>query len=285
LLADGVFYGNEYMKALDASGQTSRMNWLKEKGCFYHGLAPKRSFEMLSDPTSPTGIQGNHFIVQQGVAPVDALNDMRRGLSFIGCGEVCQLGQYEAVRDMLGDEKFNAIFSATSSTPLRVCQDLVRNPLLPLCQLQKKDPGPFRPGTIVFFGNVPLYQRKHTNGESAGFFTVCCSREPQLFTSLGLRSSGMSADEIGEVLRRDFNQPSIGASMVSEKVARRIVCDDPSLKEVSLSKEEFSSAGGGQIMLSMQLCAQRVDQLAKQSLRDSCSSYAEWFRREAPYHI
>jgi hypothetical protein len=212
--------------------------------------------------------------------PIDALKAIRRGVSFIGCGEVCQIGVYEAVRDVIGDPKFNAIFGEKTSTRLRIQMVSDENPFQGL--LRPIDREFFRVGDLVHFQNVPLYQYKHVNGEAAGYMTICCSESPLLFTTLGLSPGGVAKQDVAEILRSEFNRPPVGLSIVSEEIARQFHHNriaENALREKRLSHIEFTELGGGAISsLSYEVDAARVDQLAKASFKEACCMYERWFR-------
>ena len=114
LLKSGVFYPNDYFMALETMKQAPRIDQFIKTGTFFHGIAPASHFGMQKDLQKPTGIRPVHFILKPGAKPSEALAAIRQGLSLLSCGETCQIGFYEAIRGVLGTEKFDMLFAADS---------------------------------------------------------------------------------------------------------------------------------------------------------------------------
>jgi hypothetical protein len=187
------------------------------------------------------------------------------------------MGFYEAIRDVLGEQKFNGIFGPNSPSRLQLHFNSLKSPLRRL--YQQKPPESLRSGNFAYFGNVGEYSGKHFNGESVGFCTICCNESPQLFTTLGLSPAGMTKEEIGEALREEFNRPAVGMSIASDGLARRISYNplmEQALRDKTMSKAEFSSKGGGSIRMVFELNAERIAQLATASFQEACDLYASW---------
>ena len=120
LLERGIFYPQEYFKALQATGNVARLRYLLQRDAFYNGYLNPKFFTLAEKADGPSGKMALNFVLRQGADSVAALESIRTGLSLIGCGEVCQLAQYEAVLDLIGPEKFRALFSADTTTSSRL---------------------------------------------------------------------------------------------------------------------------------------------------------------------
>lgn len=285
LLGSGIFYGNEYFEALKSANQKARLEFYLQKGSFYHGLAPSKHFDMLKNSNSPTGILANCFVLKEGVAPSAALDDIRQGLSFIGCGETCQIAYYEAVKDVLGTEKFDILFAANSSTPLTIQFNSGNNPINRLLE-RTSSPKKFVKGRIYQFENTPYYASKHMNGEALGYTTLCCDDTPgkETFTTLGLSPEGMTQAEVGQKMFEDCNRNPIGLEIVTEEVAKRIlstytqkeISQFKKLETYQFSAEDFAEQGGGRIIASCELNAQRITQLANLSVKEARKLFDQW---------
>jgi hypothetical protein len=199
LLTTGIYYGNAYAEALQAKGQTERYNHLRDRGAFYHGFASPKHFTLEPSILSPTGKTPLQFLLKPGVAPSAALDSFRTGIALLDCGSTAQLSYYEALRGVLGQDKFDALFAAGSRTPLRLCPTFMANcPITPLFRLVPSD-APFRRGQYVSFAGIPDYQVKHLNGDATNFNVLC--EDPGMpgnerFIGLGLSGLGMDRSGI-----------------------------------------------------------------------------------------
>jgi hypothetical protein len=224
LLDQGFFYGYEYMKALVALNQKPRCDWFLKKGSFYHGFTSSKCFEMTPSATSCSGIVASRFVLKRGATPCQALDSLNNAITFIGCGEIIQVSEWQALREVLGDDKFNLLFAADSRTPLIIHWDSNDNALV-LC-LTKNHPvsGEFHVGQAVHFANIKLYGFKHVNGEAGGYNALCIDATPrqERFVTLGLDATGMRQEQVRDVLYREFNAPPVGMSIVTPQLAARI---------------------------------------------------------------
>ena len=284
LLNSGIFYPNEYFKALKATNQTARLNFFLNKGSFYHGYLSPKHFEMVKNDSMPTGVQLYFFVLKKGVKPSEALAALRRGPSLIGCGETCEVAYFEAIKDVLGIEKFDLLFSAESSTPLRIDYNSPTNPLVSLIQ-QALSPKTLK-GRIVHIVNTPYYPIKHLNGEARGFNAIVCNETAKLetVTTIGLKPEGSTFAETNETLLQEFNDEPIGMAIVTQEVAQRIIASNPSekirLAEVSknakITMEEFKHQGGGEITFTIEFNAMRITDLANSSLKKARELFNQW---------
>jgi hypothetical protein len=288
LLNAGVFYGNWYFKVLKATNQKARFDFFMKKGSFYHGYASPKHFNMTPNSNLPTGVVATRFVLKEGIKPSEALEAMRQGPSFIGCGEVCQIAYYEAIKDLLGTEKFDALFSAHSSTPLTIQIDsfnALGNPINRLVTTIRAPEKVVR-GQIVFIQNTPYYRVKHMNGDVVGFVAICCDDTSghERFTTLGLRPEGMTRSEVSQVLLKEFNEPPIGMAIVTEEVATRIlrtlrpdqIAISKQYEGAQFSIEELIEQGGGQFLSALEFNVARVTELANRSLPEARALFDQW---------
>jgi hypothetical protein len=287
LLNGGLFYGNSYLNALKVLGQANRLEFFVKKGSFFHGYAPTKFFKMEEDLLSASGYASNRFVIKEGVSPSAAIEAMLTGPSFVGCGETCQLACLKALIDILGVEKFDMLYAADSSTPLTIQLnasgkwDSTQSLLNPKIMTET-----IRKGDIVYFRNISLYSHKHINGEGSGYMTICCDETPgrETFTALGLPPEGVSRKGVCHKLIEEFNAQPVGRDFVTKEAARKICSSYPpselreseSLKDRQISETEFFMQGGGEIVGSFTLNAERIAQLANSSLRGARVLFDQW---------
>ncbi len=284
-LNSGIFYGSAYYKALVKTDQQALLDFHKIKGSFYYGYAPTKHFYMPLNPTFPTGVQPYRFVIYEDVKPSDALEAMRKGPSFLGCGEVCQIAYLEAIKELLGKEKFDCIFAAESSTPLTIQLEL-NNPFN--CLTTNVRPEEIKTGQIVFFQNIPEYKIKHPHDDAQGFWSICCDDTPgkETFTSLGLSADGLKREEVQEALYTEYNNLPMGLETVTKEIADRIL---KTLNPLQLnmikqyaahqvSREEFSIRGGGKITFSVDFNFERIMELANTSTEKARALFTKWVK-------
>lgn len=276
LLGEGCFYPNTYFRLLKDNHQQQRLDYFIKKGSFYYGYASLKHFTIVAH---------NHFILKNDVTPCDGLRAIRKGFTFIGCGEICQMAYYEAIKDAVGEAKFNALFSASSKTPLRFHWDSTQNPLFRLFKF-RLDPNSFSKGELVSFANTQSYQKKHLIGDAQGYNAICCDPTPgqETFTTLGLASKGMTRLQISEKLLSDFNEQPKAIDTVTPELRDRLLKDlspgiiemTRQLKDAQMDKEEFLKTGGGAIAIGCALNVLRIDELARLSLKEAVQRFASW---------
>ncbi len=281
-LNKGIFYGSEYMKALEAQAQHKRLKFLREKGSFSHGYASPKHFDMPPSSDSVTGIKGNCFVIKPGVRPSEGILAMRDGISLIGCGETSLLGLFEGLKAAWGTEKFDTLFARESGTPLIIQFNNWSNPILSLLT-KELFPTSFVKGRIYHFTNAPDYMYKHQNGEANGYSTLCVDDTPgkEKFTTLGLNSEGMTREEISAVLLKELNKTPIGMEIVTDEVAKRIMAAlhplgqerRDSLRDKQYSLEEFQSKRGGSIQLGLGLNMKVITLIASQPIDKALSLF------------
>jgi hypothetical protein len=285
LLDNGIYYPNEYFKALQLMKQSKRIQFLVQNGSFFHGVAPSQHFTMSQNCEMPTGVVPLCFILKQGVSPCAALGAIRRGISFMGCGETCQIAYYEAIREVLGDEKFNFLFSANSSTPLKLHYSTQDNPLL--CVLQDASPSKISKGQMIYFQNSELYPFKHMLGEAQGYSTLCCDDTlgQEKFTGLGLRPEGTTCAGLNQILIECFNADPGSLEIVSSVIGQSIFQKLYSAGQISMFRqnrslqllpERFTESGGGKILGAYELNSARITLLANSSFDEARQLLDKW---------
>jgi hypothetical protein len=281
----GCFYPNDYFNILKRSNQTDRLTFLVTKGSFFHGRAPASCFTMEKNPNSSSGFTSNFFVLKKGVTPSAGLKAIRDGLSLLGCGEICQIAYYEALKSELGEEKFDLLFAADSKTPLSIGFGSSRNPLLPLFLL-KDVPQHFSKGEMVRFENTPYYPIKHINGEASGFNTICCdsTQGQERFTTMGLNSQGSTVQQVKQKLFDEYNDNPISREIMTKEVAKRLFATYSSdylkasaaLELKQMDYQEFSETKGGSIPLSLEMNFERITQLAAEPLESVSKLFNSW---------
>ncbi len=285
-LKKGVFYGNEYYIA----SSTHLPKWcelFKTQGNFYHGIASPGHFVREKNDISATGYS-TKVVIKQNVKPSSALQTFLPGesqkLSFIGCGETCQITYYLALLHILGEKKFDILYGQDSPTPLSIQFDDPSNPLNPFFDIIiDKTVKPLK-GDIVRFKSIDNYYLKHVNGESAGFISMCCEDQGQAkYTTLGLNPSGMTQDEITDVLLKEYNREPFGFVALTEQVAQTIFSnyleDMPviqALKNDQITKQEFLEYGGGEKHIHLRPNAFRITQLQKSTPEKALKLMQKW---------
>lgn len=223
-LRQGCFYPHGYFYLLKAKGQTKRLEWLRDKGCFYHGIAPSKYFDHIDRPSSPTGKKLIAYRVKSGQLPSEALKALRTGLTFLGCGEACQLAQYETLNEFLGDDKFNTLFAADSATPLTMGYNSPFNPLGALSRSLERPVviEKLQPGMVVYMFNTRLYVIKHLTGAAQGDNVMYMGEGK--FLGLGHKPKGSIPEEIAEDLVQKYNLSNdADTTTVTKEVARTIL--------------------------------------------------------------
>lgn len=287
LLNSGCYYPNDYFRLLQEAKQKPRFDYFFNKGSFFHGHASPKHFTMLEAKNKPTGVLANIFVIKKGIQPSDALAALRQGLNFIGCGETCQIAFYEGIKQLIGQNKFNALFAnvQTNLLPFSINWDSLKNPLCCLF-MYSRDTSRYQLGDLVFFANVPLYRQKHINGEASGFFSICVDNTTgsERFTTLGLSPNGSTRQEIKEKLLNEFNTSPIGNAIVPKEIGSRIT-NSYSLKDQEqiarlanrlLSSQEFEEYGGGLAQVRIFIDESRMQQLAQSPIEKACMLFNSW---------
>jgi hypothetical protein len=278
LLASGIHYDCDYYNALLETNQNERLAFFKERNSFFHGYASPKHFKMINDNT-PSGKKVYSFVLMDGVLPSEALRVMKEGLSFIGCGEVCQVAQYSAILDVLGTEKFNALFASDSSTPLIIGRPQ-NNPISRLrYYFMEENPSEVKKGDLVYITNAGSYPYKHYRGIARGFNAICVdnTKGSEKFTSLGLSPEGMTRDQIVDVLIAEYNKPAQPLAGLTERtkelllklIGRNSILMAEKLANMQITLERFKQENGGTYTLVCELDAKRIAALANGTMEQA----------------
>lgn len=281
LLAKGIFYPHEYYKALNEHESNERLTWFTNRDSFFHGYASPKHFEIVSDPSSPSGKKVACFVLKSGVLPSEALNAIKEGLTLLGCGETCQIAQYIAIKDVWGTSKFDALFASNTKTPLIIGR-ADNNPISKLRNyLMQLNPAlsEIKKGDLVYIQNANSYSSKHLKGQSSGDNTLCIDDtiESQKFTTLGLSPNGNSHEEIQDYLISKYNVPCKDLEGLSEKTKKaylefiggEAVAKSEKLKNTQITLEEFKEQNGGTVTIVCELDAKRITAIANSSLKQA----------------
>lgn len=275
LLSQGVFYLTDYFKSLKEKNQTNRINHFRDRNVFFHGYTSPNHFTLADQATSPSGKKVANFVLKNGVLPSEALDAMKNGLSLLGCGEVCQIAQYGALQDVLGTEKFNALFASNSPTPLMIGSQLPTNPISRFrLYLMQENPSTLQKGDVVFIQNATTYASKHVTGHAHAFNVLCAENTPgsEKYIGLGLPPEGLTHDQINALLLCEFNLPPDSFERWSAPIRSffsGVIVKSMEWKDAQLTPESFKELGGGKSLLACALDAERITALANSTLAEA----------------
>ncbi|MBX3719178.1 MAG: hypothetical protein KF898_05980 [Parachlamydiales bacterium] len=223
-LATGPWYANDYAYALQKNGQGKRLEFLKGKNAFFHGFPPK-GFVQLPSRETITGSDFCSYQIKADCLPSQGLQNVKtEQFSFFDCGSTIGIAMYDTLKEVLGENRFNTIFSAQGQNPLKLDPHLVKTPLFSLGFVKEAmlNANPFSPnlGDDVYFSNIPLYHPKHPNGEYTGFHTLCISASDannKKYIAFGTPANGKSEEEINDLLIEEFNTKAIDPHFIFSK--------------------------------------------------------------------
>jgi hypothetical protein len=275
----GVYYPLPYVQALRASQEPkfqARLNTFIEHGMAYHGYASPTYFKMVPQLDSPSGKQVMTFVLKPNVSASEALKNLQAGLSVLGCGETCQVAQYTAILDVLGPEKFDALFAADSPTPLIISGIHSKNPISKLrnyiCQ-EKATLHDVKRGDLIYFFNASSYQDKHLIGSSQGHNSICLQEEggdASRFGGLGWPADGLNYPQIQELMRSKYNADPVNVQKyLSAKILKNLPKQRLDLAGKQISPANFKKEGGGKIQVVCQLDALRITALANSTIAEA----------------
>jgi len=157
--------------------------------------------------------QGTQCLVYRGDAPSSALDRILQGPTVIDCGMFCQLSLWFGIRYMLGNDRFNQLFS---DSPFYITQILyseipdtekayLGNPLYPFLQHVAKD----KENTvyITHVANHGMYQIKHPGGNSGGQNCVLIREEYTIFAPFLTTKRALQKADVEGLLLEAFNAP------------------------------------------------------------------------------
>lgn len=278
-LSGGIFYPRDYFVALKARKQKERLAYFLQHDSFYNGYLSPKYFRIEENPQTASGKRPCAFILKEKADAVEALQSIRKGLSLIGCGEVCQVAHYEAILDIIGPEKFRVLFAGDSSTSLKLGL-ASNNPIGRLrTYFMKESPKPLqlKKGDQVYIAGFPRYFEKHVIGACSGYNTICYHGSGKTFMALGLSSKGETLTQVNESLIRGYNIPISYFEYLSQKTKQTLVRQlgaqklsiSEKNKEAQISMTEYQAAGGGKVTLICQLDYEKVTKLANATLDEA----------------
>lgn len=207
-----IWYPEDLLKACRDCKQPQIEDWIR-KGNFHKlGFLPKKTFDYIKDQQDEFRIM--HFIAKENVTASVALFAALNGISIIDCGVACQIARYGALYDVLGEQKFNLLFSGKRRMNLGfVVQDQLQPMRHFIVSCKNKDLGtlcnrPIKKGQFVYIGGVKDYISKYPYGYGGGFNVICSDDTPknQKFIGLGLNPEGETEEEICKKMLEDYNK-------------------------------------------------------------------------------
>lgn len=206
-LSKGIWYSYDYYKALKKFNQKQRSRWLVSSGASFHGYLPSTFFRPVESTILPTGRELARFKIAKNVSPSKALDCFKNSLCFLGCEEVRDVAVWKALKDALGEKKFDHLFSDSSPFPLEIGGGS-QNPISRLfntIRIQSNEC--IQPGDFCHFSNIQGYIPKHPAGSARGFNVICyhSSSEGKNYLGHGLNPEGVSEEGIERILWENYN--------------------------------------------------------------------------------
>ena len=279
----GTFYSNEYYLALKAAGLTDKIVELRAKGVFYHGSLPETHFSNFKSPFSHSGIEIDYWKIGDGIDASHAMDALEKGLNLISCGTAITKAYYVALRVLLGDEKFSALFSSNSVAPLMMSWNAGSTPIRylseshPIEAVQEGD-------SVYFTGIETIYVIKHLNGDAKTYNTLALSGGKK-FIALGFPPEGLTKDEVDETQMTDFNKPPISFDPFLEDIRHKILGSmspekrhqTESFKDRTITMEQYKTLGGGQMFTQpFRISPKKLAALINATLPEACGLMSKW---------
>lgn len=216
LLDRGIYYPNEYREALQEAGRTEAIDALAKQNAFVFGFTASKHFQLVDTATRTNGL--GKFQLTKDARPSTGLKEMAEGLTLMECRGICDLVRYWAIAEVLGEEKFDALFCAASRTPLTIGFSIWTDPLNFLLHWIKEYPlsgDPIQLADLFYFENLTDYLQIHPEGIACGYNTFCIDNgaSPK-FTGLGLPGDGLEKENIHKALWEEYNKP-VGSNRIT----------------------------------------------------------------------
>jgi len=233
LLESGCWYPNDYCFALRSANQTVRLTFFINNGSFYHGFpnTKKTGLEYIPFDNATGKMTIACRLPEKGIKASDAIKAFQENLVLADCAQLCQVSQYQALLEILGEERFNKLFSSASHPKDRLVISsyaVQENSLLVfLKQKTTKEKDGFRVlevGQRVAFENFQIYGLKHLNGEAGGFNTICVDATPSApkFVALGTPPEGLTEEGINSLMVEEYNKTPVDFSIFSSEIEKKI---------------------------------------------------------------
>ena len=228
-----------------------------KNGHTFHGYAPAKFFDPIPSNAYPKKREIFQFKIKEGASPSNAIKQMgRESLALLDCGSSREVAFYQALLEVLGDEKFNKLFERKSPFSLQIGTGQA-NPISCLFEkVQLRSSQEIQKGDFCHMTTIQEYMAKHPAGGARGFNVICCDADAaaKKYLGLGLNPQGADREGIEKHLFNAFNAAPIEESFLigeiwnmhftqymlrDEKRSRELVA---SLKERTVTWEEFQSA-------------------------------------------
>lgn len=192
------------------------------------------------------------------------------------------LDQWQGIRQVLGDEKFDALFGPTSSFKLMIAARRSDNPLNRLrivTSIPNKQE--IQLGDMVYIPNDPEYPKCDPFGPGTGYNAICIKQnqddEPK-FTIHGLNAKGATLDEVANDLYQELQKdPTILEKDELPEAAREDIRLLPKLKpKPKISFKEFTQRGGGALLQNMWIDPAKVTILKELSVENGMKMLSTW---------
>lgn len=246
LKAGGPWYPMEYALVLKRLNQKARLDFFVKANAFYFGYPPE-GFDHLQSKGVIDEKEPCAYRIKPECLPVQGLDNVLQGrVSLIECSNSIQLAMYATLREILGDNKFNQVFSGKGKSPLSFHRDITETSLgsLNLVQQVMTDRAP-KLGDSVYFSNVADYPLRHPNGDHCGYHAVCMSADQgqeSRYAAFGLPSEGVTEMQVHDILIESFNKEAVDlSSLLSEDLVRDLFFQKKS-KELKRVLEEGPEA-------------------------------------------
>lgn len=268
----GVQYAIPYMKILKEKKQTSRFNWFREKGSILRGYL--KGFGHLE-------AINQDFMILPSKTPSQALDEAFQSIALIGCGEACQLAQWQGIRKVLGDPKFNTLFGNSSPFKLMVAfrDDNPLNRLRSFTLYPNREE--IRMGDMVYVTSIPDYAKYHPFDAEAGYNAICLDTEnpesPKVSIH-GLKPEGSTLEEVSEELYLGLEQEPTRVEIDELPLAAQEdfdVLPKPEPKP-SFTRDQFTELGGGGLVQRMWINPERVALLKELPPEEGLQYLATW---------
>jgi hypothetical protein len=252
-LKEGIWYNNDYYKALADLAPTNpsvqaRLDFFKKRDFFYQCYPPKDLFIQIP-AESDTGFQLASMELKQGVQPSQALDGLikEKRLAFLDCLQLVQIACFQAIREVLGSEKFDKLYNHDSRldndpVPLRIG---AMNTLHPFIK-ELKTTEPTLIGQMTGASNVQDYQIKHqimgmcgninlllaksaataTNSslsEADVDKTTAHTPSQKKYVGFGVDPDGATEEQIEEMLVKEHNAPPFDDNALSDEFISKTV--------------------------------------------------------------
>lgn len=269
-LKTGFWYPHQYYEVLRKTGMNEkRIEWFRSRGHFFHGYLPHKFFQHTIDGNpahkrSPTGKITDFEMIPSAI-PSEAMDALFGELALIDCANACQIAMYQAIREVIGDEKFNRLFQGKIRIGDYENPAHPLNPFLISChdgshpltkwvrstedravgtRMLRNELSRIPVGARVVFTNVDHYGNKHPIGSSAAFNVIKAGEDE--YYAFRISKDLVNEKEICNYLIQGFNNDCISADHLNDKTAQWYKTYSRQYADyVSLKVKDFEKEGGG----------------------------------------